>query len=594
MSLGVGNFKEVEIHNSARDFPLTVTNSLYEIIKNHIQKLHSEHLQNDPKIALMDKTVVVDPKKFLVWISIFKSSADNTGDDKNTMMSNLNNISKCCEYLSLMTPEKFDGLSDENKKAIETKKVRNIKKCIGPCNKNSLEEIIDEVAIQKLKDSKMKSTFNAISKIFDNYNEKIFEGLSEEESNCLKKMESSIVTHFDEKNTPNKKNKRGKIKNKDMFSLYSLWLLIKNVPGNSSHRNFKSDVQFAIKDVLDPNSKNSAVLTTATARERRKNLNKEKTEIKKQKIPEGKQEEDVSDVEQQNRKKPKIADYESESPLRVSQAILTLSTLVIQEEKVKTQSFNWAFATNDGLKITIHKSRELQDEFEHSDVEPMKEHEGLAYPKTDDKNIANLVKDYSENYPPIPQVLIEGVLLYEQEMGKFGIPSNFHIADVPGMGQGVFVKPDSGRIKEGSFLGFYSGEYELRKLPDESDTTFLYDLVEIKVDAKLRQQLNLEKGAKYGLVIDAKKTGNYTRCFNHSSTDTNAMPYIYNKDGKIVVGLIATKPIEPGQQILWNYGDNYWDHIKTENGEKIELKHVTPDTYRLVKNNETFNIVANA
>ena len=66
------------------------------------------------------------------------------------------------------------------------------------------------------------------------------------------------------------------------------------------------------------------------------------------------------------------------------------------------------------------------------------------------------------------------------------------------------------------------------------------------------------------VMIDAQTEGNFARFFNHSSLPVtsrhgvNAVFAGLHLDGRPVYFFIAARDIEPGEQILIDYGDDYW------------------------------------
>lgn len=58
-------------------------------------------------------------------------------------------------------------------------------------------------------------------------------------------------------------------------------------------------------------------------------------------------------------------------------------------------------------------------------------------------------------------------------------------------------------------------------------------------------------------MVDAEKYGGYARYINHS-TDGNLEPLALLADGILHIILIAKKPIQKGDQLLYDYGAEYW------------------------------------
>lgn len=66
-------------------------------------------------------------------------------------------------------------------------------------------------------------------------------------------------------------------------------------------------------------------------------------------------------------------------------------------------------------------------------------------------------------------------------------------------------------------------------------------------------------GTDTQLMIDAEFAGNETRFCNHSYTPNSAIkPILDEKTGFVQYWLVANKDIQPGEEIVWNYGSNYW------------------------------------
>ncbi|HMQ11518.1 MAG TPA: SET domain-containing protein-lysine N-methyltransferase [Oligoflexia bacterium] len=107
-----------------------------------------------------------------------------------------------------------------------------------------------------------------------------------------------------------------------------------------------------------------------------------------------------------------------------------------------------------------------------------------------------------------------------------------HDPNIPefNFGKGMFATE---RIEAGTIIGRYTGELE--GLVD--DESYLMK--------------------NYGSIINAKKVGNHTRYINHSPTEANLELYYANDEGIVEPFLMTIKDIDPGQELLFNYGTEY-------------------------------------
>jgi len=110
------------------------------------------------------------------------------------------------------------------------------------------------------------------------------------------------------------------------------------------------------------------------------------------------------------------------------------------------------------------------------------------------------------------------------------------------IGYGVFAKCD---IPPYSVLNHYAGILRLDKdIELDNDSTF-----------------NFTDFGKYS--IDATKSANWSRYMNHceeSDPGNNAIPWeLYLPQGPRIVFTAGSRGILKGEQILYSYGDSYWD-----------------------------------
>ncbi len=143
------------------------------------------------------------------------------------------------------------------------------------------------------------------------------------------------------------------------------------------------------------------------------------------------------------------------------------------------------------------------------------------------------------------------------------------------LGQGVFLDPDGGSIKKETVLGIYSGEYKVFQIDhlEGADLSYAFELTEIiSLDKKEHLEFfgNLDRytdPGDYVVYCDAKEKGNWSRYLNHGGRYANCEAELvrYPPGGKMgadteqwIVIVRASKRINPGEQLLLNYGRNYW------------------------------------
>lgn len=167
---------------------------------------------------------------------------------------------------------------------------------------------------------------------------------------------------------------------------------------------------------------------------------------------------------------------------------------------------------------------------------------------------------------------------YTQGVLDTGISSRFEMRRVNDtLGAGLFLKPDQREIPKGTLLFVYPGEYEL--VPENElhlNQEYAYDIKTLNLTKRERTKLNLPKEVKkLTLRVNALNGGNCAARINHSSEFPNVDAQPIKIGGFINIGIFAREPILPGQQILSNYTDRYWE----TRGIKPEPIH--PNTYSL-------------
>ncbi|MBS0628551.1 MAG: SET domain-containing protein-lysine N-methyltransferase [Verrucomicrobia bacterium] len=146
----------------------------------------------------------------------------------------------------------------------------------------------------------------------------------------------------------------------------------------------------------------------------------------------------------------------------------------------------------------------------------------------------------------VSKKLYKVILEKNKEIALDGIFFNLQLAEVhPEVGMGVFLKPEEKSIEVGSFLGVYAGIRELVEENPGFTTAYAY---------------NIAKGVnRCSIQVNALNTGNFTRFMNHSFLKPNVKPLLSKlPGGRVEILFFALKRINPGEQLLVDYGDQYW------------------------------------
>ncbi len=163
------------------------------------------------------------------------------------------------------------------------------------------------------------------------------------------------------------------------------------------------------------------------------------------------------------------------------------------------------------------------------------------------------------------------------------LPVNLELAHVnPQVHTGVFLKPDCKAISSGTLIGVYTGSYELVPGDLSSCNSYAYDVAQeitLKKDELKevsRHEKPLDTHQEYSIQTNALETGNFTRFINHSSLRPNIEAVVGKlPDNKIEILLFALHKINPGEQLLSNYGGHYWKALH------IIPTDMAPSTYML-------------
>ena len=143
------------------------------------------------------------------------------------------------------------------------------------------------------------------------------------------------------------------------------------------------------------------------------------------------------------------------------------------------------------------------------------------------------------------------------------------------LGNGAFLDPANPSLRAGTILGIYSGEYKLYQIDHLGDVDLSYafeltEIISLDEDEHLKFFGSLDTytdDGDYVIYSDALKKGNWTRNINHGGEHANCTAELVrystrNEEDKQVehwVVLVKTsKKIKPGEQLLFDYGANYW------------------------------------
>jgi len=112
-------------------------------------------------------------------------------------------------------------------------------------------------------------------------------------------------------------------------------------------------------------------------------------------------------------------------------------------------------------------------------------------------------------------------------------------------GMGAFAKQ---LIRRGEFIGEYVAEIFMHGSYYVHTKDFLHRFTHYNYSFSLNTSI----------VADAANVGNEMRFFNHSAEEANIEPRIKLVNGDHKVSFYAIRQIKKGEEILFDYGDNYW------------------------------------
>jgi len=176
--------------------------------------------------------------------------------------------------------------------------------------------------------------------------------------------------------------------------------------------------------------------------------------------------------------------------------------------------------------------------------------------------------------------LYKEILRVNKEIEENGLPFNLYAAKVhPNVKTGIFLRPDSPPISTGTFIGIYTGIYELVESDITTGTSYAYDVaqgISLKKNEKKHVLNPRRKDDDYSIQTNAIQAGNFTRYINHTSLAPNIEAVISKlPDGRMEILLFALHEILPGDQLLSCYGGQYWRALG------FIPNDMKPDTYVL-------------
>ena len=128
---------------------------------------------------------------------------------------------------------------------------------------------------------------------------------------------------------------------------------------------------------------------------------------------------------------------------------------------------------------------------------------------------------------------------------------------------GVFATVD---IPRGEFIGIYTGELGFGDFYDRDESMYLFEMLDDVI------------------YVDAHRSGNFTRYINHTSPENcNLQSLLYlmeiQRFGRSftlpIIILYASRPLEKGEQLLYDYGQEYWTLLG------VKPQAITPKTFML-------------
>ncbi len=125
---------------------------------------------------------------------------------------------------------------------------------------------------------------------------------------------------------------------------------------------------------------------------------------------------------------------------------------------------------------------------------------------------------------------------------KGGLSLDLRIAWIdPRIGYGVFTERP---IPKGAYVGEYTGVLRRRLWFSRWENLYCFDYT-------------IGEGRSSSHVIDASLSSNHTRFINHSEAPNLELVSV-DHAAQVHVILYASRPIAAGEQLFYDYGDEYW------------------------------------
>lgn len=109
-------------------------------------------------------------------------------------------------------------------------------------------------------------------------------------------------------------------------------------------------------------------------------------------------------------------------------------------------------------------------------------------------------------------------------------------------GYGVIAGRD---FKENEWIGEYIGKF----CHERSKKSHMYNAYAFEY------LFSFDSPSKF--IIDAKAQGNFTRFINHSDKQNLSSQIAFLDDMSHII-FLTNRPIQKGEELCYNYGDNYW------------------------------------
>ena len=134
-----------------------------------------------------------------------------------------------------------------------------------------------------------------------------------------------------------------------------------------------------------------------------------------------------------------------------------------------------------------------------------------------------------------------------------GVHPDFSIRYIdPVLGYGVFAEEE---IPKGGYIGEYTGMIRKRRRGSDKKNDYCFEYT-------------IGDWVYNPFIIDAKEEGNMTRYMNHSE-EPNVESLSVFVQGLMHIIFVAEKPIAPGDQLCYHYGDIFWK--KRRRAKKIPI-----------------------